>query len=212
MKAIDDSMLMAYLDGELDEATAGEVEAIAANDPSLDTKIEDMRECDALLRSAFNHVMSGAGKPVVFPDSTGPRTGEEHKKSIFSTPLPVALAASIALLFVAGISGFFVIDSLVEREFERQVLLKKKDAQVMLQARSEALEKELSGTEVNWVNPDSGNFGVIMPVQTWRTETGRYCREFQESTTVDSAISVEHGVACRSDDGSWRVRLRYFPE
>lgn len=212
MKAIDDSVLMAYLDGELDEATAGEVEAIAANDPELDAKINDMRQSDALLKAAFNHVMFGAGDAVAPPLLTGLKSENQHKKPVSWAPLPVALAASLAVLLIGGISGISMLDFLVDQQFERQVLLKEKDKQAMLHARNEALERELSGTEVSWVNSDSGNFGVTIPVQTWRTETGRYCREFQESTTVRGVTAVEHGVACRSDDGTWKVRLRYFPE
>lgn len=212
MNAIDDSMLMAYLDGELDETDAREVEALAASDSELEEKIKDFRQSDALLRAAFNHVMFETGGPVAFPDSANRQKREENRTPGIWAPLPVALAASLAVLLIGGFGGFAMLDSLVDREFERRVLLREKDAQVMLRARDNVLEKELSGTEVSWVNPDSGNFGKTLPVQTWRTETGRYCREFQESITVDGATTVEHGVACRLDDGSWKVRLRYFPD
>ncbi len=212
MKAIDDDTLMAYLDGELSEADAGKVEALIESDPELEAKIQDFRQSDALLRAAFNHVMLDANRSLTRPEPVIAQNRKENSAPSSWAPLPIALAASLAVLVIGGFSAFAMLDTLVDREFERRALLKDKDAQALLRARDNALEKELSGTEVSWANPDSGNFGITMPVKTWRTKTGRYCREFQESAMVDGATTVAHGVACRSADGSWKVRLRYFPE
>lgn len=212
MKAVDDNTLMAYLDGELDEATAREVEALASSDPQLDARIQDFRQSDALLRTAFNHVIVGIAPSNALLEGTNLHKARKRKTARQWAPLPIALAASLAILLLGGITGFAMLDSLVEREFERQALIKAKDMQAMAQARAKALESEISGTKVSWANPDSGNSGTMMPVQTWRTKTGQYCREFQESITIDGTVRVERGVACRSDQGLWKVRLQYFPD
>ncbi len=212
MKAIDDSTLMAYLDGELDEGTAREVEALVASDAQLDATIQGFRQSDALLRTAFNHVMFGTSPSTALPEELNLEKARKRKSVRPWAPLPVAMAASLAILLIGGITGYAMLDSLVEREFERHALIKEKDKQAMTRARANALEREISGTKVSWTNPDSGNSGTMIPVQTWRTKTGRYCREFQESITIDGTDRVERGVACRADDGFWKVRLRYFPD
>ncbi len=210
IKAIEDSTLMAYLDGELDEVAASEIEALLASDPELKSKVQDFRQCDALVRAAFGQDISGAGRSTpIMLNAQGKRETRTLKQW---APLPIALAASLAVLLIGGMTGLTMLDSLVKREFERQALIKEKDNQAIAEARTSALEGKISGTEVSWTNPDSGNFGTMIPVKTWRTKTGQYCREFEESITIDGAINVERGVACRTEDGKWKVRLRYFPE
>ena len=212
MKAIDDSTLMAYLDGELDDAAAGEVETRVASDPELRSKMEGFRRSDDLLRAAFSQCMLEATPPKLASTGLNSKKQLPRKTRRHWGPLPIALAASLAVLLIGGLTGVAVLDTLVEREFERQALIKAKDEQSMVHARMNALESEISGTEVSWTNPDSGNFGKMVPVRTWRTKSGQYCREFQESITIDGATNVERGVACRTDDGLWKVRMRYFPE
>lgn len=212
MKSIEDSTLMAYLDGELDKVTTSEIEALVARDPELKSKVQDFRQCDALVRAAFGQAISGAGRSTPSPIMLNAQRKREKKTLKQWAPLPIALAASLAVLLIGGMTGLAMLDSLVKREFERQALIKEKDKQAIAEARSSALERKISGTEVSWTNPDSGNFGTMIPVKTWRTKTGRYCREFEESITIDGAVNVERGVACRTEDGKWKVRLRYFPE
>lgn len=212
MKAFDDSTLMAYLDGELDDSAASEVESRSIADPELSARIEEFRRSDDLLRAAFNQSMLEAVPPKPAPRAVNAEKKRVRKIQRQWGPLPLALAASLAVLLIGGFTGLAMLDTLVEREFERQAFIKAKDNQAMVQARMNALEKEISGTEVSWTNPDSGNFGKMIPVKTWRTKSGQYCREFQESTTIDGVPNVERGVACRTDDGLWKVRLRYYPE
>ena len=212
MNAIDDSTLMAYLDGELDDAAVSEVETRLAGDPGLSARIEEFRRSDDLLRAAFSQSMLEAVPPKPAPRALNAEKNRVRRIRRHWGPLPLALAASLAVLVIGGFTGLAMLDTLVEREFERQALLKAKDNQAMVQARMNALENQISGTEVSWTNPDSGNSGKMVPVQTWRTKSGQYCREFQESISIDGVSNVERGVACRTDDGMWKVRLKYFPE
>jgi anti-sigma factor RsiW len=48
-----DHLLMAYVDGELDEATAREVERRLVNDPQVHARVEFYRETTSLIRSAL---------------------------------------------------------------------------------------------------------------------------------------------------------------
>ncbi len=67
------------------------------------------------------------------------------------------------------------------------------------------LERTPSGTTSQWVNPDSGHSGTIMPVRTWQTGPSSYCREFQQTVTLGGRTERAYGTACRQPDGSWQV-------
>ncbi len=209
MRTMDETMLMAYLDGELDEATCREVEARIANDHVLEAMVRDLREGDALVAAAFNHALFDAPKPAAV---AGVATARGRWFSRPWGPVPVALAASLAVLVIGGAAGLAMLDTAVEREFDRRALAQAQDQSAISETRAAMLEKQLSGTEVSWSNPGSDNRGTMMPVQTWRTKSGQYCRDFEESNTIEGVTTVQYGVACRTADGEWKVRVRYFPD
>lgn len=57
MSRMDDVMLMAYVDGEVDAATAREIEAAMAADPAVAARAQRMRDGAAITRSAFADVL-----------------------------------------------------------------------------------------------------------------------------------------------------------
>jgi surface antigen len=68
-----------------------------------------------------------------------------------------------------------------------------------------ALETNKSGTASSWTNPDSGHSGAVTPVRTYQTAQGEYCREFQQTVTIDGKSESAYGTACRQPDGSWKI-------
>ncbi|SLN29757.1 RT0821/Lpp0805 family surface protein [Oceanibacterium hippocampi] len=69
-----------------------------------------------------------------------------------------------------------------------------------------ALETRLSGVSMPWVNPASGNAGVVTPVRTFRVGNKYYCREFREQVIVGGEPSERRRTACRNEAGKWRLR------
>ena len=61
------------------------------------------------------------------------------------------------------------------------------------------------GETISWNNPNSGNQGAYTATRDGYTQSGRYCREFQETITVDGRTETGTGVACRRSDGSWEI-------
>lgn len=61
------------------------------------------------------------------------------------------------------------------------------------------------GEKITWKNPKTGNHGEVIPVREGTSESGRYCREFQQSITVNGKLQQGYGIACRQPDGSWRI-------
>ena len=83
--------------------------------------------------------------------------------------------------------------------------LDRADRLAMRRSTQNALEKNRTGAASEWRNPDSGNAGTVTPTRTYRTEAGRYCREYRQTITVGGRTEEGYGRACRQPDGSWRI-------
>lgn len=67
-----------------------------------------------------------------------------------------------------------------------------------------ALENNQSGTATNWHNPDTDHSGTTLPIKTFQTADGVYCREFQQANIIGDRPQQGYGTACRQSDGSWQ--------
>ena len=83
--------------------------------------------------------------------------------------------------------------------------LDRADRLAMRRSTQTALEKNRTGAASEWLNPDSGNAGTVTPTRTYRTEAGRYCREYRQTIAVGGRTEEGYGRACRQPDGSWRI-------
>jgi surface antigen len=62
------------------------------------------------------------------------------------------------------------------------------------------------GQNIQWSNPQSGNYGTITPVREGTdSSSGAYCREFQQTVTIGGKAESAYGTACRQQDGTWKV-------
>lgn len=68
-----------------------------------------------------------------------------------------------------------------------------------------SFETQRTGTTSSWVNPDSGHGGSVTPVQTYQRNDGVYCRDFEQTITVDGETELAGGTACRQPDGTWQI-------
>lgn len=68
-----------------------------------------------------------------------------------------------------------------------------------------ALEHAPTNTATPWRNPDSGNGGEIVPVETYKAKGGEYCREYRQTVWVGGQEQQAYGTACRQPDGSWQI-------
>lgn len=61
------------------------------------------------------------------------------------------------------------------------------------------------GETISWNNPDSGHYGTVTPVRDVYSSSGSYCREYQQTITVDGRQQKAFGTACQQPDGTWRI-------
>lgn len=99
----------------------------------------------------------------------------------------------------AGVIGGALVGGLVGN------LLDQRDRELQAKAASQALENTPSGKPVAWQNPDNGHAGTITPTRTYQTAQGAYCREYQQTVTIDGKKENSYGTACRQPDGSWKI-------
>ncbi len=104
------------------------------------------------------------------------------------------LAATAAGVFIGGLIGSEVGRS-----------LDKADQAYAAQTYQTTMETNKTGQTSTWVNPDSGHSGQYTPTKTYQTDTGNYCREFQQTITVGGKTETAYGTACRQPDGSWKI-------
>ena len=98
----------------------------------------------------------------------------------------------------AGVIGGALLGGLVGN------YLDDRDKKMAADSASRALETAPSGQSVAWRNPDSGHSGTVTPVRTYQSG-GTYCREYQQTVTIDGKPQQSYGTACRQPDGSWKI-------
>ena len=102
-------------------------------------------------------------------------------------------AAAVAGALIGAWAGSHVARSMTQR-----------DVVYVQQASTQAATIPV-GETVTWYNPESGNQGTITPTRDGRMSDGRYCREFQQTVTIDGQTERAYGTACQNPDGTWQI-------
>ena len=79
------------------------------------------------------------------------------------------------------------------------------DKMKMQKTSQYTLERSRDGQASAWYNPNNGNSGTVTPTRTVK-ENGRYCREYQQTVTIDGNTQKAYGKACRQPDCSWNIK------
>lgn len=185
---ITDEMLIAYVDGEADEATRAAVEAAAAADTSVASRIAKQRELAGRLSAAFGGALS---EPVPERLSAAIKQGGATDKVVNLQAakakrlagLPLPAWAAMAACLVVGVLVGQQMSSLgpVGRDFRAQGQL------------AQALDQRLSS--------DEAGANVVRVGLSFRSSEGNFCRIFQTPGAKGLA-----GFACR-DGEHWRVMM-----
>lgn len=79
------------------------------------------------------------------------------------------------------------------------------ERQAMSDALQYALEFQPTRKAAEWVNPDTGRSGAVVPVRTIESAQGGPCREFMTTIVIGGREEQGYGTACRQPDGSWEI-------
>lgn len=200
MNSETDEMLMAYVDGELDDETANRIERLLETSSEARHKVRIFRESAEWLRSGLrdfetlplpDRVVAQftvgkdenlSGAKITRLDRWRNRVGERWQQAVVP-----AMAASVALA-VGLVSGVMLS---WERGSEPL-----SGPQSLLAA---TLENGSSGLAVSSATEET----VVTPLGSFVTAQTGYCREY-EMTVRSTKTSA---IACRDDDGTWVPRI-----
>ena len=70
---------------------------------------------------------------------------------------------------------------------------------------SNVLEYAPDQQKVLWRNANNGLTYTVIATQTYQTDRGVYCRDYNASTTVNSQVQETRESACRMPSGLWSV-------
>lgn len=228
---LEDSLLNAYVDDELALAERQLVEDAIREDAEVASRIEVLRANDDLLRDALRPALEMPAPALVpaFPDGNAPDGDtvgppSEHWLDWLRSMTGLDSLTPVAVGFASGVLGTLLVagavllpgapgDKLADagRGTNSPATPGGDSEALRAQSLEHALETEVSGTAVSWRNPDRAEHGEVVPVRTYKSSAGRYCRDFTEVITRGGETVKERGVACREDTGTWRVRIRYYP-
>ncbi len=184
---VDETMIIAWLDGEASDAEATRIAAAVTADPGLSAIAERHRKLKARIAAAFGPI---ADEPVRLSErprapvislaaARAERQAESRPKpSPRRWALPGAIAASlmVGVLMGHGMSGSVGVAD-------------QPGALALSSPIAKALDSQLSGEA-----------GPIRVALSFRDHSGEYCRSFTASHVA--------GVACRTD-GQWQLHAAF---
>ncbi|MES9898450.1 MAG: hypothetical protein ABW148_05445 [Sedimenticola sp.] len=211
----DESLLNAYIDGELDH---GQMKRIKH-------ELNDDKEAAQYVRAVRRfHLVSGAALDEEINSSApgdleaklyalkenhaqqSPPPPEENVKQGYRY-LHLALAAGFATLALGFTLGFFSSGY----HMQQQMLLAQSVREEMLfeskQVMNRVFEHNPSGEVVAWVSDNGKIQGELLPIRTLKLGDKRFCREFQEILIIDGQKEVRQGLSCRQGREQWDTKM-----
>lgn len=210
---LDETTLVAYVDGELDAKTAREVEMALARDPRAQETVKALRESAAMVRAAFNDPLHQEVPSRLMAYLSEPENSEPSEPGGQARPLGhgrvaryvLPLAASLLALMV-GFGGGYVLFGLTE-PYTLEVASGEdmSDEGHIGNAIYRALEAGASGQEFGWRDTAAGRSGTVVARKGFETSTGQTCREFRSRINQGTDSRTRYGLGCRNADGSWET-------
>jgi len=203
-KTYDETILSAYIDGELDAATMHDVDLFIQKDEEAVRYMMETVRATALLRANVNAVLHEK-IPQRLLDSLRPQQIARSRRK----PLIRNLIRVVAVL-ILGFLGFG-LGSLMERKTGAHLPA----VITPLPARygdvvDAALEYNLSGTPRKWLAPSAAVAITVTPVKTYRDKSGVYYREYKLEVAAGTEHSRINGLAYRAANGKWKTKVLYF--
>ena len=142
----------------------------------------------------FNHVNFGGVLGALAGAVAGGVVGAE-----FGGGLGQTLIISSGLLTGASVG------------FEAGSILYPSDQMAYDNNAKKALDHAFDGKVSNWSNPETGNSGIFIPINTFFTADGRSCRSYRSTLALKKAknqvgvVAHQRGTACQKEGGFWQL-------
>jgi anti-sigma factor RsiW len=207
-----ESMLVAYVDNELEPAQMASVEEIIREDPEARAIVAVLRRSRAAVKAAFDRPLDGpvperllAAVGAEGPTVHGNVVPLRVRQRLGNRATAMALAASLAALVIGFGAGYWQAapgdgirlagssgDGTESGQYEA--------------ALYQALEDSNPGTQISYVvDAAKGRRGAVTIVGPVPAGVGGDCLEFRREWSSAGSDLVSRGLACRSDTGEWSV-------
>lgn len=212
---ITDEMLMAYADGELSRDDCRALEARLAQDAGLRARLEPFAMTGSQLAGVFDQPMHER-----IPDrllavvTAGARNARSQRPAerqssgglldaiadvLFPRGVSFAGAFTLtALVAAGGAAGYVVGQGGAAHSGSSAVALGSDGGLVATGDLKVALETQPSLDDDTALSRGA----ALWPAQSFKSQDQRFCREYR---IASNGVSGFAGVACRSQDGEWRV-------
>jgi surface antigen len=207
MSGPSDEMLMAYADGELDQASRARVEAYVAANADAAERLRLFSLTGRAIGQLFDQPMH---EPVPQRLVDGVRNAAINAAQRTTRKVPVDLGRPVRnlidwmrdsqLLWPAMATAAGVVAVAVAFDWRTG------GAPAVSQQTAAHITRVLSSTPSGKVERvDAPLAGTITPVLTFLSKSGAYCRQY-EVRGVSGKDNVS-GVGCRQPDGAWRIEI-----
>ena len=202
--ALSPEILVAFVDRELSSSDSAAVEAALAHDPAAQETVRQL-QVSAEMARRISRAPFDEPMPATIIEAIQ-REMDQDSAPAFRDRLwrPLALAASIAALLVAGAAGYMAhnVSGTYTTASAPQIdgLTSAYEATLQGSLNSSAA----AGQSFEYDSPGIGEGKITLGSQ-FTTSFGSNCREFlREETRGDSHLSG-NGLACQARNGGWNI-------
>jgi surface antigen len=194
-------LLVAYADGELDDAARRRVEAWTAQDDEARALLEALQAQKEDLASAFDEELRAPLPPETLALFSA--AGAAHKRPQW---WQAGIAAGLAAALFGGLAAYGMAELRTDQLLARYEAERQQDRVQLAEMVQQALEKSPSGQAVRWGG--AGDLkGEVLPLRTFRNQSGDWCREYSAVAVIGIERLERRAIACRSADGAWETRV-----
>jgi len=207
-----ESMLVAYVDNQLEPAQRAAVEEVIREDPEARTIVAVLRRSAAAVKTAFDRPLREP-VPTRLLAAIGATAGSaivsdvrpwRSRKLRLDRPTITALAASLAALVIGFGAGYWQAAPGGGIRLAGSPAEGTETGQYEA-ALYQALEDGDPGVEVSYVDATDAKRGAITIIGPVATGVGGSCLEFRHEWSDAGSKIMSRGLACRSDAGEWSV-------
>ena len=234
MDKLDDIALMAYLDGELDEAETRGVDRAIQDNPDVRERVEALQRTIDRVHDTYSPVL---GAPVpdhlisTIENFRAPAESVEHPSSVWHQHGWMRLAASVCLGIVVGAGGmsFLGIDggeapstdvivfrgaggpdaasdarAIESRTGGPRTFQEPKRLAAFEEQLPAVLERTANGVAVRMTLSPTVT-AEVTPIESFLSTSGTFCRKARYQPVKQEAPPPSYFTACRADNGMWEI-------
>jgi len=207
-----ESMLVAYVDNQLEPSQRAAVEEVIREDPEARTIVAVLRRSAAAVKTAFDRPLREP-VPTRLLAAVGAAEGSaitsnempwRFRKLRLARPTVTVLAASLAALVIGFGAGYWQAAPGGGIRLAGSPAEGTETGQYEA-ALYQALENSSPGVKVSYVNAADGKQGAITIIGPVAAGVGGSCLEFRHEWSDAGSKIMSRGLACRSDAGEWSV-------